>query len=94
MSFKVPNAHKKIKIKNLMKKNYKKWYLNQERKNIMYTMSIIGLILFPVALISMFLLSVGGWDLAVLQFALLLCVYAFVYSFVGFVHTVRCRKRK
>ena len=78
----------------MKKKNYKKWYLNQERKNIMYTMSIIGLILFPVALISMFLLSVGGWDLAVLQFALLLCVYAFVYSFVGFVHTVRCRKRK
>ena len=60
----------------------------------MYTMSIIGLILFPVALISMFLLSVGGWDMAVLQFALLLCVYAFVYSFVGFVHTVRCKKRK
>ena len=57
----------------------------------MYTISVIGLLIFPVGFL--FILQFG-LNLSATQTVLVLCVYGSVVSLAGLVHSVRCGKRK
>ena len=60
----------------------------------MYTMSIIGLILFPLGFFLALSTAEGTINIGTWQVFLMVIVYGFIFSLVGLVHTVRCRKRK
>ena len=57
----------------------------------MYTVSVIGLLIFPVGFL--FILQFG-LNLSAIQTVLVLCGFGSVLSIVGLVHSIRCAKRK
>jgi len=57
----------------------------------MYTMSVIGFLIFPVGFL--FILQFG-LNLSATQTVLVLCGFGSVLSLVGLVHSIRCGKRK
>ena len=59
----------------------------------MYTMSVIGLLLFPV---GFFLALVGAEEnvnIGIFQIFLILSVYGFALSLVGLIHSIKCGKK-
>ncbi len=61
----------------------------------MYTMSIIGLIIYPIGFIILLMALEGAENsIGILQVVLVLFIYALVYFIVGLVHSIRCRKKK
>ncbi len=61
----------------------------------MYTMSVIGLLLYPVGFVALAYTAdqSQGVAMGVFQLFGLLFVYAFALSLVGLVHSIRCRKK-
>ena len=61
----------------------------------MYTMSLIGLIIYPIGFIILLMALEGAENsIGILQVVLVLFIYALVYFIVGLVHSIRCRKKK
>ena len=60
----------------------------------MYTMSIIGLIIYPIGFIILLMALEGAENsIGILQVVLVLFIYALVYFIVGLIHSIRCRKK-
>ena len=60
----------------------------------MYTMSIIGLIIYPIGFIILLMALEGAENsIGILQVVLVFFIYALIYFIVGLVHSIRCRKR-
>ena len=59
----------------------------------MYTMSIIGLILFPLGFFLALSTAEGTINIGTWQVFLMVIVYGFIFSLVGLVHSIRCRKK-
>ena len=60
----------------------------------MYTMSVIGLIIYPIGFIILLMALEGAENsIGILQVVLVLFIYALVYFIVGLVHSIRCRKK-
>jgi len=60
----------------------------------MYTMSIIGLIIYPIGFIILLMAIEGAENsIGILQVVLVFFIYALIYFIVGLVHSIRCRKR-
>jgi hypothetical protein len=57
----------------------------------MYTISVIGLLIFPVGFL--FILQFG-LNLSATQTVLVLCAFGTILSMIGLVHSIRCAKRK
>ena len=59
----------------------------------MYTMSVIGLLIFPAGFFIALVGAEDGGNIGVLQILVLLCAYGFILSLVGLIHSIRCRKK-
>ena len=59
----------------------------------MYTMSVIGLLLFPLGFFLALSTAEGTINIGTWQVFLMVIVYGFIFSLVGLVHSIRCRKK-
>ncbi len=59
----------------------------------MYTMSVIGLLIFPAGFFLALSMAEGTINIGTMQIFLILCVYGFALSLVGLIHSIRCRKK-
>ena len=59
----------------------------------MYTMSIIGLILFPLGFFLALSTAEGTINIGTWQVFLMVIVYGFIFSLVGLVHSIRKHKK-
>ncbi len=59
----------------------------------MYTMSVIGLLLFPVGFFLALFTAEGTINIGTWQIFLMVCVYGFIFSLVGLIYSIRKGKK-